>query len=99
MPWEERMSGTVAVLDIGKTNVKLATFAPDGALLWERSTPNHVLPGPPYPHADVDSIWAFCLEAVGQANKAREIREIVPTTHGAAGALVDDRSLLLPIMD
>jgi sugar (pentulose or hexulose) kinase len=93
------MSGAVAVLDIGKTNVKVATFAPGGALLSERSTPNAVLPGPPYPHADVESIWAFCLEALGEANKAHEIREIVPTTHGAAGALIDDLGLLLPVMD
>jgi len=33
------MSQTVAVLDIGKTNVKLALFD-EGKLLWERSAPN-----------------------------------------------------------
>src|SRR6516165_6251254 len=46
------MSQTVAVLDIGKTNVKLAVFD-QGRLLWEKSAPNRVLSGPPYPHEDV----------------------------------------------
>ena len=49
------------VLDIGKTNVKVATFACDGALVWERTMPNRMVPGPPYPHADVEKIWEFLL--------------------------------------
>ena len=28
------MTGAVAVLDVGKTNVKLALFAPDGAMVF-----------------------------------------------------------------
>jgi sugar (pentulose or hexulose) kinase len=93
------MNGVVAVLDIGKTNVKLATFAGDGAVLWERSKPNLVAPGPPYPHADVEAIWAFLIGALGEANRAREIGAIVATTHACTGALVDEAGLLLPVMD
>jgi L-fuculokinase len=93
------MSGVTAVLDIGKTNVKVATFAGDGALLWERVTPNRVAPGPPYPHADVERIWNFLLQALAEANKANEIAAIVATTHGCAAALVDDSGLVLPVMD
>jgi sugar (pentulose or hexulose) kinase len=93
------VNGAVAVLDIGKTNVKLATFAGDGALLWERSTPNRVAPGPPYPHADVEAIWTFVIEALAEANRAKEISAIVATTHACTGAFVDDSRLLLPVMD
>jgi L-fuculokinase len=93
------MSGAVAVLDIGKTNVKLATFASDGALLWERATPNRVVPGPPYPHADVEKIGAFLIGALAEANKAHEIAAIVATTHACTGAFVDGDRLLLPVMD
>lgn len=93
------MTGVVAVVDIGKTNVKLALFAPDGALLWERSTPNRVLPGPPYPHADVATIWSFLIAALRDANAAHPIDAIVPTTHGCAGALIDAEDLVLPVMD
>jgi sugar (pentulose or hexulose) kinase len=93
------MSGAVAVLDVGKTNVKLALFGPDGSALWERSTPNRPLPAPPYLHADVKSIWTFFLTALTETAKAYEIEAIVPTAHGAAAALVDEQGLALPFMD
>jgi L-fuculokinase len=93
------MTGAAAVLDIGKTNVKVATFARDGALKWERAMPNRVLPGPPYPHADVEQIWDFLIAALADANKAHPISTIVATTHACTAALVDDRGLMLPVMD
>lgn len=93
------MRGVTAVLDIGKTNVKVATFSSDGALVWERVMPNRVVPGPPYPHADVEQIWAFLLGALADANRASPIATIVPTTHGCAAALIDDDGLVLPVMD
>ncbi|BAM91300.1 sugar kinase [Bradyrhizobium oligotrophicum S58] len=93
------MRGVTAVLDIGKTNVKVATFGSDGALVWERAMPNRVVPGPPYPHADVEQIWAFLLGALADANRAGPIATIVPTTHGCAAALIDDDGLVLPVMD
>jgi sugar (pentulose or hexulose) kinase len=92
------MSQTVAVLDIGKTNVKLALFH-QGRLLWEKSAPNHVLPGPPYPHEDVDGAWAFFLGALSEAAHAYEISALVPTAHGAAGALIGTSDLAAPVMD
>jgi sugar (pentulose or hexulose) kinase len=93
------MPGAVAVLDIGKTNVKLEVFNSERARLWERSTPNRVLPGPLYPHADVEAIWTFLIGALREANRAHPIGVIVPTTHGCAGALIDDSGLVLPVLD
>ena len=93
------MNGAVAVLDIGKTNVKLETFARDGALLWERTTPNRVAQSAPYPHADVEMIWAFLIDALAAANAVAPITQIVTTTHGCAGALIDEAGLVLPVMD
>jgi sugar (pentulose or hexulose) kinase len=93
------MNGVTAVLDIGKTNVKVATFACNGALVWERTMPNRTTPGPPYPHADVEKIWEFLLGALAEAEKVDEISAIVPTTHGCAAALIDDSGLVLPVMD
>ena len=91
--------GATAVLDVGKTNVKLALFAPDGALLWERATPNRPLLRPPYPHADVEAIWSFLIGALRDANGAHAIEAIIPTTHGSAGAFVTDEGLALPVLD
>ncbi len=93
------MNGVTAVLDIGKTNVKVATFGGDGALVWERAMPDRVVPGPLYPHADVGQIWEFLLHALGEANKVSPIAAIVPTTHGCAAALIDEAGLVLPVMD
>ena len=92
------MSQTVAVLDIGKTNVKLALFD-EGRLLWEKSAPNRIRPGPPYPHEDVESAWDFFLDALREAGRAHQIGAIVPTAHGAAGALIGETDLAAPVMD
>ncbi|MCG2626683.1 sugar kinase [Bradyrhizobium sp. WYCCWR 13023] len=92
------MSQTVAVLDIGKTNVKLALFD-EGRLLWEKSAPNRVLPGSPYPHEDVESGWSFFLDALREAARTHRIGAIVPTAHGAAGALIGESNLAAPVMD
>lgn len=92
------MSQTVAVLDIGKTNVKLALFD-EGRLLWETSAPNCIRPGPPYPHEDVESAWTFFLDALREAARTHQISAIVPTAHGAAGALIGESELAAPVMD
>jgi sugar (pentulose or hexulose) kinase len=92
------MSQTVAVLDIGKTNAKLALFD-EGRLVWEKSAPNRMLPGPPYPHEDVDGAFAFFLAALREAGRAHRIGAIVPTAHGAAGALIGENELAAPVMD
>lgn len=92
------MSAT-AVLDIGKTNVKVVVLDVAGTVLWESSQPNTPLPGPPYQHTDVDAIWRFVLAALRQANRAHKIDSIVTTAHGAAGAVVGEDGLLLPLLD
>lgn len=91
------MSAT-AVLDVGKTNVKLALFE-GRTVVWQRSTANRVLPGPPYPHADVDGIWAFFIAGLEEANRLHPIGALVVTTHGATIALVDEQGLVLPVPD
>lgn len=63
------MTRHVAVIDIGKTNAKLALV--DRQSLTEISVitrPNTVLPGPPWPHFDVDGHWAFLLDEIGRAH-------------------------------
>src|SRR3984957_1221254 len=92
------MGEAVAVLDVGKTNVKVALFD-EGRLLWERSTPNKVQPGPPYPYEDVDTAWSFALVALSEASREHHISAIVPTAHGAAGALIGETDLAAPVMD
>ena len=89
----------LAVLDVGKTNVKLAVLDAQGAVLWERRRSNTVLDAPPYPHYDVDGIWRWLLDELGVAAGRYPIDAIVTTTHGACAALVSDSALALPVLD
>ena len=88
-----------AVLDIGKTNVKVVLFDVAGSVLWERSQTNSPLPGPPYQHPDVDGIWRFVLKSLREANGLHRIDAIVSAAHGAAGALISADGLVLPVLD
>ncbi|ARU00527.1 FGGY-family carbohydrate kinase [Yoonia vestfoldensis] len=91
----------VAVIDIGKTNAKLALV--DLARLTELAVvtrPNIVQAGPPYPHYDVEGHWAFLLDALVRFHRDHHIDAISVTTHGACAALLDDTgALATPILD
>ncbi|MEL7150853.1 MAG: FGGY-family carbohydrate kinase [Pseudomonadota bacterium] len=93
--------GHVAVIDVGKTNAKLALVRlSDLAEVSVVTRPNTVLAGPPYPHFDVDGHWAFLLEGLSRFGAEHQIEAITVTTHGAAGALIaEDGSLAAPILD
>ncbi|WP_342070140.1 FGGY-family carbohydrate kinase [Yoonia algicola] len=91
----------IAVIDIGKTNAKLALV--DLSSLTEMAVvtrPNIVQPGPPYPHYDVDGHWAFLLDALAQFHRDHRVDAISVTTHGACAALLDSNgALAAPILD
>jgi sugar (pentulose or hexulose) kinase len=91
----------VAVVDIGKTNAKLALVDLAGFREIDvRRTPNNVRVGPPYPHVDVEALWAFILDGLAAFQTETGVDAIVVTAHGATGALVDaDGRLALPILD
>ena len=89
----------VAVVDIGKTNAKVA-LVDLGALaeMEVRSHRNRVLPGPPYPHADVERLWHFICDAGGACREER-VEAIVATTHGATRRWWATTGLVLPVLD
>ena len=91
----------IAVIDIGKTNAKLALV--DLSSLTELAVvtrPNIVQPVPPYPHYDVDGHWAFLLDALAQFHRDYRVDAISVTTHGASAALLDSSgALATPILD
>jgi sugar (pentulose or hexulose) kinase len=90
---------SVAVLDIGKTNLKLVVVDAAGRTLHHASRPNLPLAGPPYPHADVEGILGWCLEALAATPDRAAIDTLVPVTHGCCAALVADDQLALPVLD
>ncbi|SLN41685.1 L-fuculokinase [Roseivivax jejudonensis] len=91
----------IAVLDVGKTNAKLALV--DAETLSEiavETQPNTVLPGPPWPHFDLDGHWAFFLAGLRRLHAAHGIDAISVTTHGASAVLLDaNGDLAAPMLD
>jgi len=91
----------IAVIDIGKTNAKLALV--DRQSLTEIAVvtrPNAVLRGPPWPHFDTEGHWAFLLDALAGFHAGHRIDAISITTHGACAALLRaDGALAAPVLD
>ena len=92
---------TVAVIDIGKTNVKVALVDLGlGAEVAVETQANAVIPGPPWPHFDVAGQWEFITAALRRLAAGARIEGIVVTTHGACAALLDAAGeLAAPVLD
>ena len=90
----------IAVIDIGKTNAKVVLIdAHTKSQLAARSTPNTVRQDGPYPHADVERLWAFMLESLSALQIEHGVDGISITTHGATAALMAGEQLALPVLD
>ncbi|WP_445504131.1 FGGY-family carbohydrate kinase [Microvirga sp. G4-2] len=90
----------VAVLDVGKTNVKAVVVdVTAGRELAARTMPNRVLTDGLYPHFDVDGIFAFFLESLRELNAEFGFEAISITAHGASSALLGEDGLALPVLD
>jgi L-fuculokinase len=89
----------VAVLEIGRTEVKLLAIGSDGTIRSSRQAPNALRTGEPYPHCDTEHLWRWLMAALADLGERFLIEAIVPTSYGAAAALVGDAGLVLPIMD
>ncbi len=91
--------GHVAVLDHGKTSVKLLLVDADGAVVDRLAMPNRPLAGPPWLHVDVAGIEGWLLAGLGAFAQRARVEAVVATTHGCGFALVDGADPVLPVMD
>ncbi|WP_027487409.1 FGGY-family carbohydrate kinase [Allorhizobium undicola] len=91
----------IAVIDIGKTNAKVVVFdAASGQEIACLRRANTILAGPPYPHFDVEGLWAFILQSLRRFGAEPGFDAVSITTHGACLALLDEAGeLALPILD
>ncbi|KQZ82880.1 carbohydrate kinase [Mesorhizobium sp. Root157] len=91
----------VAVIDIGKTNAKVAMVDLETLSETEvRKTVNRPLPDGPYRHHDVEAIWNFILESLAALGREQRVDAISVTTHGATAVLLGaDRALAMPVLD
>ena len=92
---------TIAVIDIGKTNAKVALVDLDRfEETAVRKTANGVVSEGLYPHFDVERLWRFITESLAVLNTEASIDAISVTTHGATAVLLDrNGDLALPLLD
>lgn len=83
-------AGRVAVLDNGKTNLKISVATPDGAVIESVSLANTVLPGPPWRHHDLAGLGDWALDQLAILSRRHPIGHVVPVGHGSGGVLVSD---------
>lgn len=90
----------VAVIDVGKTHVKLLVIeSRSGDLLWSRERANTPIEAEGMQQMDVASLEAWLLAALAEIPFKESIRQIVPVTHGAAAVLLDARGQVLVAPD
>lgn len=95
------MRKNTVVLDIGKTNTKLALVNNhDWKELAVLKHANSIVRTPPYPHYDIDGLWRFALEGLARFQESHGIDAIAVTTHGASAVLLDEYGeLAAPVLD
>lgn len=88
--------GDTVVLDIGKTNLKLARFAPDGVRLHLVTSPNPSIGGRAL---DVTACLKWFVAQLADLSDPDAVAHIMPIAHGAAFGLIGGDRLLLPVQD
>ena len=61
-----------AILDVGKTNIKLLVLDGAGRTVWSRSRRNHIIADGPYPHFEMEDTWQWILDALADAGIAQD---------------------------
>src|SRR5688500_19055988 len=89
----------VAVLDIGKTNIKLSAATRDGAILETVSTANVTRDGPLYRHPDLAGIEDWLFRELPLLARRHFIGAFVACGHGSAGVLVGESGPVMPMID
>lgn len=81
---------SVAVLDVGKTNVKLNAATAEGRLIETLSVANPVLPGPPWRHHDLAALRGWVFDGLAELSRRHPLEAFVSSGHGSGGVLVSD---------
>lgn len=95
---------SIAVLDVGKTNVKLSAVTADGMVVETLCVTNPVLPGPPWYHHDLAGLGDWVFASLADICHRHPIAIFVATGHGSGGVLVgadpdDGDGAALPMID
>jgi sugar (pentulose or hexulose) kinase len=89
----------IAVLDIGKTNLKLLVASEDGWPLETLSIPNAPDTSGPYLAYNLAGLEDWFLDALAKVSQRHSIGAVIATAHGCGAVLVDEDEPVLPMMD
>jgi sugar (pentulose or hexulose) kinase len=89
----------VAVLDIGKTNLKVLLATAEGEAVESRSCVNEAARSDRYGIIDIEAIEAYFLAELAALAPRFAIEAIITTAHGLGAILADDNGPVLPMMD
>jgi sugar (pentulose or hexulose) kinase len=89
----------IAVLDIGKTNLKLLVATGDGWPIESHAIPNAATASGPYLAYDVARLEEWVLDALAEVARRHAIGAVISTAHGCGAVLVDEDKPILPMMD
>ena len=91
----------IAVIDLGKTNAKVALVDTHSATETEiLSQPSAVKTDSLYPSLDHKAIEDFIVDSLAKLGKKYTVEGVTVTTHGATAALTDaSGQLVLPVLD
>jgi len=98
-PSHEGRTPAIAVVDIGKTSAKVLALDPAGGVRRRFACANQSSAAAPYPHVDVEPMFRWVIDALGEVAADGPFDTIVCTAHGAAAALIADDRLALPVLD
>jgi len=92
-------SPRIAVLDIGKTNLKLLVASEDGWPLETHAIPNVPNTKGPYLAYDLAGLEEWFLDTLAVVSQRHAIGAVIATAHGCGAVLVDGNKAVLPMMD
>lgn len=93
-------SNNIAILDIGKTHVKVILFdANEMEELAVYQKKNEIVNNSIYPHFDIKNLKRFIISSLQKISKNFHVNSIFTSTHGACMALMSKGELALPVLD
>src|SRR3989440_7127157 len=92
-------SPRIAVLDIGKTNLKLLVASEDGWPLETHAIPNVPNTKGPYVAYDLAGLEEWFLDTLAVVSQRHAIGAVIAAAHGCGAVLVDGNTPVLPMMD
>jgi sugar (pentulose or hexulose) kinase len=80
-------AASIAVLDCGKTNLKVLAAAATGEIVENISAANPLAEGPPWRHHDLKAAGAWLFAELSRLSRRHPIAHVVPVGHGSGGVL------------